>query len=276
MAKKTSSSDAGRSNRYGELLTHIFSHHYAPGVKEFEFARNEIEAAANTLSITLPKNLGDLLYSFRYRTPMPAGIAATAEPDYGWEIELVGRGKYRMIQRKIVRIVPSANYLRIKIPDATPEIVTAYALTDEQALLAKVRYNRLIDIFLRVTAYSLQNHLRTTVQDVGQIETDEVYVAVNNTGQQFVIPVQAKGGNDQIGGVQIRQDLALCREKYPALTPRSVAVQFVREQSQEVIVMFELTEAGGEICVVDEKHYKLVPASDISDADLAQSRTQPR
>ena len=134
-----------------------------------------------------------------------------------------------MILRKVNRIVPSENHLKIKIPDATPEIVTAYALSDEQALLAKVRYNRLIDIFLRVTAYSIQNHLRTSVPEIGQIEIDEVYVAVNNSGNQFVIPVQAKGGSDQIGIVQVMQDLALCRKAFPLLTPRPVAVQFVRD-----------------------------------------------
>jgi len=38
-----------------------------------------------------------------------------------------------------------------------------YALGDEQALLAKLRYNRLLDIFTGVVCYSLQNHLRTNV-----------------------------------------------------------------------------------------------------------------
>ena len=51
-----------------------------------------------------------------------------------------------------------------KIPDGTPSIVRKYSISDEQALLAIVRYNRLIDIFLGVTCYSLQNHLRTTGQ----------------------------------------------------------------------------------------------------------------
>lgn len=150
---------------------------------------------------------------------MPEAVSNTAAADYGWVIELAGRSKYRMVQRKQNRIVPNPSLLRIKIPDATPEIVTAYSLSDEQALLAKVRYNRLIDIFLRVTAYSLQNHLRTSVPEMGQIETDEIYVGVNNHGHQFAIPVQAKGGSDQIGIVQVMQDLALCRKSYPLLTP---------------------------------------------------------
>jgi hypothetical protein len=39
-----------------------------------------------------------------------------------------------------------------------------------------VRYNRLLYIFLGLTTYSLQNHLRTTVKSVGgsQIAIDEI------------------------------------------------------------------------------------------------------
>ena len=90
-----------------------------------------------------------------------------------------------------------------KVPDSTPELIRARALGDEQALLALVRYNRLIDLFLGASAHSLQNHLRTTVKGIGQVEVDEVYLAVDRYGAQYVIPVQAKGGNDQIGIVQI-------------------------------------------------------------------------
>ena len=165
------------------------------------------------------------------------------------------------------RFAPSENKYQIKIPDATPQIVLANALNDEQAVLAKVRYNRLIDIFLGVTAYSLQNHLRTTVPDMGQIETDEVYVAVRSTGQQYVIPVQAKGGKDKIGAVQVEQDLALCRHNYAKLTPRPVAVQSMMTDAGEVIVMFELALVGDEIKVLEERHYRLVSDSEIGDED---------
>ncbi len=267
MAKR-SSSDERAPNRYASLLAAIFAHHHRPGAKSFEFPRDELETTAATLGIKLPKNLGDLIYSFRFRSVMPESITATAEPGQQWVIELAGRSIYRVVQRKISRIAPDPSYHRIKVPDATPEIVAAHAATDEQALLAKVRYNRLIDLFLRVTAYSLQSHLRTSVPGMGQIETDEVYVAVNHLGQQFAIPVQAKGGADQIGVVQISQDLALCRKAFPSLIPRPVAVQFVRDDAGETIVMFELTEEAGDIRVVDQKHYRLVPAGEITADDL--------
>jgi hypothetical protein len=269
-----SSSKPRRPNRYAGILAAIFAAHHRPGVAAFEFRREELETTAAAVGVKLPKNLGDLLYSFRFRTAMPDAVVRTAPAGQEWVMELAGRAVYRMALRPISRIVPDPNYQRIKVPDATPELVAAHATTDEQALLAKVRYNRLIDLFLRVTAYSLQSHLRTSVPGVGQIETDEVYVAVNNHGQQFAIPVQAKGGADQIGVVQIAQDLALCRKAFPRLTPRPVAVQFVRDAGDEVIVMFELSEADGHVRVVDQKHYRLVPANAITAADLASAASR--
>lgn len=253
-------------NRYAAILEAIFLAHYKKGLTEFEFDRTEIERFARELQLDLPKNQGDLLYSYRFRAKLPTSISSTAAADREWVIELAGKAKYAFRQLKINRVIPSESAYQIKIPDATPEIITTFAKTDEQALLAKVRYNRLIDIFLRVTAYSLQSHLRTTVPGIGQIEIDEVYVGVRNTGQQFIIPVQAKGGSDQIGATQVRQDLEFCKHSYPMLTPRAVAVQFI---GSEVIAMFELVFQDDELKVIDEKHYLLVNGADITAEDLA-------
>jgi hypothetical protein len=167
------------------------------------------------------------------------------------------------------RIRPNPALRAIKIPDATPEIISAYSLSDEQSLLAKVRYNRLIDIFLSVTAYSLQNHMRTTVKGIGQIEIDEIYVALDRRGAQFIIPVQAKGGKDQIAVVQTRQDIACCAEKFPALLCRAVSAQFIDVGGkEEKIALFELAEEDGQVVVVEEKHYRLVQAKDISAEEM--------
>lgn len=128
------------------------------------------------------------------------------------------------------------------------------------------------DRFFSCVATSTASNVRMTIPNYGQIETDEVYVAVSNTGNQYVIPVQAKGGRDQINVGQVMQDLALCQYKFPRLTPRPVAVQFVKDAGGETIVMFELVEKEGELLVVDEKHYRLVPAGDIGESDLAAYR----
>lgn len=256
--------------RYTRLLQAIFKAHYKRGRKSFDFRREEIEEHAGKLKIRLPKNLGDLIYTFRYRQALPDAIASTAPEGFEWIIAPAGKSVYRFKLSRINRIIPAENQYIIKIPDATPEIVASYALGDEQALLAKVRYNRLIDIFLRVTAYSLQNHLRTTAPEIGQMETDELYVGLRNTGEQYIIPVQAKGKRDQIAAVQIEQDMAMCRHRFLELVCRPVAVQFATDSDgEEIIVMFELTESRGTIKVVDQKQYRLVPGDDISEDDLA-------
>jgi hypothetical protein len=79
------------------------------------------------------------------------------------------------------------------------------------------------------------------------------------------VPVQAKGGSDQLGVVQAEQDLACCAEKFPNLVPRPVAAQFL---AGGVIVLFELTLADGEIKIVQERHYRLVPAAEITRGEL--------
>lgn len=254
-----------KPNRYSAIIEQIFRNHFRKGRSSFEFERDELSAVAAELGIRLPKNVGDLIYSFRYRSEFPPYIVKSQPKGREWVIEGAGVARYRFRLAAINRIVPSPDAYQIKIPDATPEIIKAYAKTDEQALLAKVRYNRLIDIFLRVTAHSMQSHLRTTVPEVGQIEVDELYVGVRNTGQQFIIPVQAKGGTDQIAATQVAQDLQLCRYAYPNLTPRLVAVQFT---SDDVIAMFELVFDGDDLRKSDEKQYKLLPATSITPDDL--------
>ena len=164
------------------------------------------------------------------------------------------------------RIAPNSALTQIKIPDSTPEIISAYALSDEQALLAKVRYNRLVDVFLGISCYSLQNHLRTTVQGIGQIEIDEIYVGIDRHGCQYVLPVQAKGGSDRMSVVQTKQDIGCCEEKFPNLICRAISTQFM---SDDLIAMLELTVKDDEVRIVGERHYVLVPNDEIEATDLA-------
>lgn len=259
------SSKGQKLNRYQAIIASVFKRHFSGTATRVEFSRDEFVSIAKALKINLPKNIGDVLYSFRYRSALPDEIRTTAKDGFEWIIAGKGIGLYEFKQVRIGRIVPRAELLTIKIPDATPEIISAYAQSDEQALLAKVRYNRLIDIFLGITTYSLQNHLRTTVKNVGQIEIDEVYVGVDKFGRQFVVPVQAKGGTDKHGIVQTQQDIACCAEKYPTLLCRPVSAQFMANNR---IAMFELISSGDEIKVVDEKHYQLLPSDQISSSDL--------
>lgn len=254
-------------NRYTKLVEDIFLEKYEEGSEMVYFARTDLEKAAIKLKIELPKNLGDIIYSFKYRAKLPASISKKCPIDKEWVLKNVGRAKYAFVAVKEARIFPDALLIEIKIPDATPGIVAMYALDDEQALLAKLRYNRILDIFTGVTCYSLQNHLRTTVPDLGQVETDELYVGIDKNGKHYIFPIQAKGGKDELGVGQIEQDIMLCFHKYPKLICRAIAAQFISNNS---IAIFEFTLIGLEIKKVAEKHYKLVSPDEISLKELQE------
>jgi len=257
------------TNRYAQIIEAIFHSKFRPGMEEVEFKREAIETFARELKVELPKNIGDLVYSFRYRTPLPESIRQTAPQGKQWLILPAGRARYRFVARAVVEFIPNPALVRTKVPDATPGVIAMYALSDEQSLLAKLRYNRLIDIFTRVTCYSLQSHLRTTVPRIGQVETDEMYVGVDRHGAHFVFPVQAKGARDRLSAVQIQQDFALCADKYPSLIARPIGAQFLQE---EVIALFEFQDDGEGARIASEKHYELVSPDEIGEQELKNYR----
>lgn len=269
---KQGSASSKSPGRYARLAHKLFFDGYSEGATSIDFTRDDIKAGAAELGIDLPDNVGDVVYYFRFRHKLPKDILATQPEGREWVIQLAGRARYRFRLARANRIVPNTALATIKIPDSTPEIIARYALDDEQALLAKVRYNRLIDIFLGLTTYSLQNHLRTTVDDLGQIEIDELYVGLDKHGCHYIIPVQAKGGRDQISIVQTEQDTKWCENKFPTLRSRAISAQFV---SHDQIALFELRIEDAdllELKIVEERHYKLVPSGELDPREIADYR----
>jgi hypothetical protein len=258
-----------RPNRYSAIIERIFTSKFQAGARLIDFAREELETVARQLQIKLPKNLGDLIYSFRYRTNLPKRIQDKAGEGETWIIRPIGKGRYRLALVTARPIQPNTNLTTTKVPDATPGIIAKYAFGDEQALLARVRYNRLVDVFTGVTCYSRQNHLRTSVLGMGQVETDELYVGLDKKGAHYIFPVQAKGGSDRLSVVQIEQDFAVCANKFPGLICRPLGAQFM---AGGIIALFEFEEADGSVKISAERHYKLVPPEEVTKEDLEAYR----
>ncbi len=254
-----------KPNRYLQIIETIFQERFSHGMSEVPFEREEIERIAKRLKIKLPKNLGDILYTFRYRGLLPQSIRDKAPEGEQWIIRPAGKARYCFALTGLAIITPNQNLVETKIPNSTPGLIEKYALFDEQALLAKLRYNRLIDVFTGVTCYSLQNHLRTTVPNIGQLETDEVYVGVDRRGAHYVFPIQAKGGSDHISVIQIEQDFAMCAAKFSGLICRPLAGQFMRN---DLIALFEFVQSEGTVALATEKHYRLVPPGELSPEEL--------
>lgn len=258
-------------NRYTQIIETIFIDRYKKGTQEIKFNRDEFVRVAKKLNIEVPKNLGDILYTFRYRAELPSSISKTAGKGKQWIIRPAGKGIYRFVQVEQISVEPTKGLAKTKIPDSTPGIIEKYALSDEQALLAKIRYNRLIDIFTGLTCFSLQNHLRTSVPEIGQLEIDELYVGINKQGVHFVLPIQAKGGRDKLGIVQIEQDIALCESRFPDLICSPVAAQFMGE---DVIALFQLENTDEGVSVSSEKHYQLVSPDELTEEEIRGYRNR--
>ncbi|HWF66854.1 MAG TPA: hypothetical protein VN670_06100 [Acidobacteriaceae bacterium] len=67
-----------KSAQYKSILVHVFKKYWKFGFQEFEFHRDDLIQAAEALGIARPGNLGDVIYSFRYRRDLPEEILQTA------------------------------------------------------------------------------------------------------------------------------------------------------------------------------------------------------
>ena len=78
-------------NRYAQIIERIFLDRYKKGMREVSFEREDLVRVAKSLRIKLPKNLGDLVYTFRYRGALPDTIREKAPRDEHWIIRPAGR-----------------------------------------------------------------------------------------------------------------------------------------------------------------------------------------
>ena len=251
---------------YGKIVERLFERFHVEGSTAFEFRREDIAEAARDLGLPPPKNLGDVIYSFRYRKALPSAVRALAPSGKEWIVRSVAPSVYAFVAERPLVIEPTEGLSVTKVPDSTPGIIARYSLTDEQAMLARLRYNRLIDIFLRITCYPLQSHLRTSVRRV-QVETDELYVGLDRRGAHYVVPVPAKGPRDRLSVIQVEQDAAMCREKFPDLICRPVGARLPSSRHDR-IVLFEFECPRDEVTILRERQYELVPPEEPDRGEL--------
>lgn len=239
---------------YDRLIAEVFRRHKGAEQQEFEFVREEMADILREWGERV-RNLGDVVYSYRGgRRPLPAEITVTGN----WIIEGRGTGRYAFRRLEVSPYITLPSHLHaIDIPDATPEIIVKYGGSDEQGLLTRVRYNRLVDTFLAITAYHVQGHIRTFLPGSGQVEIDDLYLGIDTDGRQYVIPVEAKSAREPLGVVQIASQNAYARRVYPNLTLKSVAVKASPDGSIFFLSLSDAVE-GENIEILDTRRYRLV------------------
>lgn len=80
-------------SRYAQIIEEIFRSRYKAGAVKVTFEREDIVRAAKKLGVKLPKNLGDVIYSFRYRAPLPESVRVKAPRGKEWIIRPAGASR---------------------------------------------------------------------------------------------------------------------------------------------------------------------------------------
>lgn len=227
---------------YDQIILHLFRKLYQqnPNADRLEFTKDDIVRVINELGLII-NNVPDVAYTYRTgRSSLPAEILALGN----WAIDGTGKGRYvftRLTRSPYIDIPTDLE--TTSILDSTPQIVLKYQNSlDEQEMLARVRYNRIVDIFTSLTTYHLQGHFRTTVSDVGQVEIDDLYIGIDTDGIAFLLPVEAKAASpkDQLGVVQITQMVKFGRQHFPELVVRPIGIKLLTDGS---LIFIEMTDA---------------------------------
>lgn len=239
---------------YDKIITALFFSKYKEGAAELDFTKDELVSIARESGITL-RNPPDVVYTYRSRANLPHSILEKGN----WVIFPKGKGRFSFLKSKRKPFVDiQEGLLPIEIPNALPEIVEKYLSEDEQALLSSVRYNRLIDIFTEITCFHLQSHIRTTIQDEGQIEVDDLYVGIDTDGKEYILPLEAKSpeDRDKLGWIQVSNLVKFARQYFPGLKCRPIAAKPI-ENGGVYLIEFDDNTNSEEIGIVNLKFYKL-------------------
>jgi hypothetical protein len=241
------------------VILEVFLRHYRKGATYLKFRKDELAEACSKHGITV-RNIPDIIYTYRARRTLPARILATGH----WAIEPAGRGVYafRLLRNPPHLEIPFRNYAPVDIYNAIPEVVEGLLRQDEQSLLTRVLYNRLVDIFTGLTCFHIQNHYRSFVAGMGEVELDALYVGVDKTGALFVLPIEAKSQaeNEMIGRVQVSQMAKLVRQDFAELRRRILAVKALADGTI-AMVEFDGHEEPDDFGMVSVSRFRLIRRS---------------
>lgn len=246
-------------SQYDKVIEDLFFKKYpkekTQKVMVVPFLKTELVESGESLGIKA-KNVPDIIYTYRSRSDLPEKILKTGN----WIIEPRGKGKYAFVRiNKSPFITIQEGLSEIEILNSLPEIVEEYSAEDEQGLLSSIRYNRLIDIFSKVTCFPLQSHIRTTIKNKGQIEIDEIYVGIDREGKKYIFPLEAKSPQerDKLGWVQITSMVEFAKQNFPDLICRPICAKPI-DRNRIYLIEFKNTTEINENGIKEIRLYHLV------------------
>lgn len=156
---------------------------------------------------------------------------------------------------------PSRNKSRISFPDATPELLKAYAVNDQQMLFAAIRYNRILQLFAGIVCWHLQSNVVAAERDKkkSRILMDELYVGIDSYGHHHAILLVAF--EDSVVGVsQLRRASDHLRNHFPRAHHGLIALEPIGENA---VALFGLKIAEKGVVIDYERQYQFVKAEEM-------------
>lgn len=231
--------------KYEDVIRQVFqtqAEKYGTG-EEIPFTRDDIENALEELGITV-KNVPDIPYAYRSRRALPDDIA-----QYGFnaiildDTETGAEATYAFTKREQLIHVPEVvdETYRTSL-SSLPGPVQKYIGRGEQGVLTQVRYAGLLDDFTDLDTYHLQSHLRMRVNS-REAELDDLYVGVDDEGNDYALAVEAKGPSETLNKNQLIRNTRGIEQKskYPDRV-ETLAVK-VDDEGDFYLFEFQIVEA---------------------------------
>lgn len=247
-----------RSKVYTPILLAIFRRKYVPGATVVTFTLEELRAELLAAGLQA-RNVADLVYRMKSRTILPEEITSK-----GFRVlEITGRGVYALTVADSTLITYPEPTEVIDVQDRTPHAVRRlladdFGKTDEQGLLNVLRYNDLFTHFLRVSTFHLKGHVRKSVPGAGQVEVDDVHVALSGglDDPLILVPVEAKGKDEPVNRVQIAMQVKYANHAFPGTLVRPLIVKLFAD-GLVLIMEFNASTNAADLTIVKSAYYRI-------------------
>lgn len=234
--------------KYEDTIIQVFENKLNEGFEtdeEIPFDRDDIETAMNELDLTV-KNVPDIPYAYRSRRSLPDTIKQHGYNAIILDDSIEGaEATYLFTKREqLIHIPDDYDEKKQTSLNELPEPVREYIGEDEQGVLTQVRYARLLDEFTGFDTYHLQSHMRFRVNN-REAELDDLYIGVDNEGNDHAIAVEAKGTGETLNKNQLIRNTRGIEQKseYPNLV-ETLAVK-LDEDGYFYLFEFNISESDG-------------------------------
>jgi len=198
------------------------------------------------------------VYTYPRRRDWPDEIAATGHWDLARDWQ--GDAQHCFIKLTHPLTLAPETLQENEIPYAVPEIVDQSVGQDEQGIVTRARYNRLVDVFTGLAAFHLQSHVRTVISRK-QIEIDDLYVAVDKQGKRYCVPIEAKTGREKTSYGQVSNMAKFAETRFPDFACRPLLINGVCHDLFHIVEFIASTDPR-KIRIVDQRLYRLAKDAD--------------